>query len=991
MIANRLRAALRLALCAASLSPAGFVCAQEPAAPADTLAALEGQRVAAIRIVTESGAITATNPAALPLQPGQPYSAAAVRACLRWLDHTGNYADLRAEAASVPGGLRVDFIVRSNLYVNEVHVTGLREPPGENLAVASMRLQLGEAFRGVELKAALERLRLALREEGLYEAQLGYELAPHPDTRQMDVTVHVAPGARAHLGAITVGNQSRFSKEELLGRSRLKPDQELTSALLNRATERTRKFLVKKGHLGARVVIHRGDYDPKSNRVPLDFEVIAGPEVHVEVAGAKIPAKDLRRIVPVYEEGSVDADLLQEGRRNLRDYLERLGYFDAQVDYTLTSPLADAKDPKPPVQVITYHVDRGSRRRLEGVSFDGNRYFGSDLLRARLALQPAAFASPGRFSQRLLNDDVSSIRTLYDANGFASVKVQPELLEDYRGKKGELFVRFHIDEGVQTLVGDLKIEGNQALDNENLASVIGSTPGQPYSDFSVSTDRDNILALYYNEGFPEALFSSAVEPLPPEMTKSGAASPRVRLIYRITEGQPVRVSRLLVGGYENTRPGVIGREIEMKAGGPLREGEVVETQRRLYNLGIFSRVSIAPQNPSGTDPDKAMIVLVEEAKRYTIGYGGGFEVQRIGGANPASGVFQASPRGIFEISKANLTGRADTLAFKARASRFQYRTLLSYTAQNYLGNPRLSFQLTGFADKTRDVNTFTSTRYEGSLQLTQRVSLVTTLLYRYTFRKVAVDPNSLHITPQQIPLFSQPTLVSELGATWFRERRDNPADATRGDFNNVDLNVAGKGLGSSANFVRFFAQNSSYHPIGRRVVFARSVRFGWQKPFGSTLAADIPLPERFFAGGGNSLRGFGLNQAGPRDPQTGFPIGGLSMLVFNQELRFPMRLPKLGSKVGGAIFYDAGNVFSSVSRVTLRWAPTSFSVNSGDLAYFSHTIGFGIRYATPIGPVRVDFAYQLNPAQFSFVNSSNVTQTARLPRFQFFFNLGSIF
>jgi len=390
-------------------------------------------------------------------------------------------------------------------------------------------------------------------------------------------------------------------------------------------------------------------------------------------------------------------------------------------------------------------------------------------------------------------------------------------------------------------------------------------------------------------------------------------------------------------------------------------------------------------------------VLVEEAKRYTIAYGFGIEAQRLGStSNPVNGQFRASPRVIFEITKANLTGRADALSFKVRASTLQGRALMSYTVPNYFGRPALSLQFTALVDKSNDINTFTSTRFEGTLQLAQRVSPVTSLLYRYSFRRVLVS--SLRIPSEQVQLFNQPTRVSLFGATWFRERRDNPADATRGDFNNVDFSVAGRPIGSSATFLRFFFQNSSYHPLSRRFFLARSSRFGMERPFSGSSLVNIPLPERFFAGGGTSLRGFGLNQAGPRDGVTGFPVGGLAMLIFNQELRFPMRLPIVGNRLGGALFYDVGNVFTSVRRINLRLTPPS----AGDLNYMSHTIGFGFRYGTPIGPVRVDLAYQLNSPRFfvpggteSCPNGSPIppvtSPCARLPRFQFSFNLGSVF
>jgi outer membrane protein assembly factor BamA len=321
-------------------------------------------------------------------------------------------------------------------------------------------------------------------------------------------------------------------------------------------------------------------------------------------------------------------------------------------------------------------------------------------------------------------------------------------------------------------------------------------------------------------------------------------------------------------------------------------------------------------------------------------------------------------------------------------------------------------QLSALYDKTRDVLTFTSTRSEGSVQLTDRATLATSVLFRYVYRHVQASNLNTTITPEEIPLFSQPTEVSFFSSTWVRDRRDSPVDPTRGSFNTADIDLAAKQIGSSASFLRSTAQNSTYTHIGARLVFARSTRLGIEQPFGGSTPIDISLPERFFAGGGTTLRGFGLNQAGPRDPGTGFPVGGQAMLIFNQQLQFPMRLPWIGNRAGGAIFYDAGNIFSSWGQVSLRTAPALpvFSASSpnicvanctNELSYFSHTLGFELRYHTPIGPVSIDLAYQLNPARFLIPSGNTSTCTnsssascltlSRLPAFQFFVNLGSTF
>ncbi|MGH9682555.1 MAG: POTRA domain-containing protein [Candidatus Acidiferrales bacterium] len=972
-------------------------------------ASVEGRRIVEIRVVDDSGKALPRMPA-LALQAGNPFDYAKERESLRTLYATGDYADIRVTAANESAGLGVDFVVRRNYYNNVIRIDGLKPPPTEAAALAAMRLGLGEAFRESVLREAIGRLEDALHADGFYQAKVTRSLMPHEDTRQMDIIVKVDTGPRARVGSITFKNQSPYSDSELLRRSKLRAGNGLTSARLSRASQRLKKYLVDQGYLGAGVLIEPGAYDAQSNLVALAFRVTTGSRVRVEVSGAHLSKSRLRRLLPIYAEGTVDDDLLQEGRRNVRAFFQREGYFEAAVQ------VASREDAARSERVISYEITRGDRFRLDGVSFSGNKYFGTNLLNARLQLQPASFASRGRFSQQLVKADADSIRGLYESNGFRGVQVTSAVQDDYHGKKNNLFVSFDIVEGPQTRVASLKLKGNRAISTDTILAVVGSSPGQPYSEAGVASDRNNILAMYYNEGFPGARFLEDAVP--------GAAPNTIDLTYQIAEGEQIDVAKVLLTGYQYTRPGIIARQVQIRPGGPMREGDVVETQRRLYNLGVFNRVQIAPQNPNGTDPEKTMVVDATEGNRYTIGYGAGFEVQTIGATcsppptnqppsktpvppcNPNATQLASSPRGIFEISRANMFGRAQTLSFKGRVSTLEYRAVTSYTADNFLNNRSLSLQLTGYAEKTQDINTFTSTRLEGSLQLVESLTPSSSLLYRYFYRRVEASNLNDTINFDQIPLLSQPTLVSGFGLTYARDRRDNAADAKRGTFNTVDFSDAVQSLGSSASFLRGSFQNSSFHPFGRDFVFARSTRFGIEQTLGKTISGIptqctpstgatstsvpfIPLPERFFAGGGTSLRGFSLNQAGPRDPCTGFPVGGLAMLVFNQELRFPTRFSIAGGRLGGTIFYDGGNVYRDVSHISFAWKPPSPT----NLSYFSHTIGIGIRYPTPVGPVRLDFGYQLNPAQYQVVTNTttNATELLRLPRFQFFFNIGPVF
>src|ERR1700687_891686 len=1032
-------------------TPAGQVSAATPQNAGNT-----AQPVVAVRIVTEDGRVLSEAPTGLPISIGKPLDREQVAESIRALYRTGDYADVRAISTPVDGGVRIDFVVREQLFFNQVIIHGLVSPPTEASAIAAVQLALGEPYQPEAVNEGLERLRELLREEGLYAAQVSAQTVPHPENHQMDVIIDIRPGPRARIKEIQLKNGTEYRDAEILSRSKLKAGREITSARVQRGAARVRNFLVKKGYLNARAVARRGAYDAKSNTIPLELEVTEGPRIRIAVTGAKLSSGVLKKLVPVYQEGAVDPDLLEEGKRNIRERLERDGYFDAEVEYaTSTIEVTLKNGHKGTEEVITYRVERGDRHTLLRIEINGNHYFDTDLLRNRLTIYPKAFAARPRFSRRLLESDRESIRNLYLANGFLEATVDAQALDNYNGKEGDLVVRFVIQEGKQTRVASLSIEGNHAFKEDELLNVIASTPGQPYSEFNVATDRDNILAMYFNEGFPQARFTATAEKVNAEANKARAGAANgtqavtansaqkagktdrtkdsqayqggfMRLVYRIEEGPQTRVRRILLTGYEHTRPGVIRREIRVKPEAPLREGEVVESQRRLYNLGVFNRVTIQPQNPNGTDTNKDIVVLVEEAKRYTLAYGGGFEVQRLAStSNPAGSQVQAAVRGILEISKLNLTGRGDSLSLKLRGSTIEDRALLAYNHPNTFSDPHLSLQVTAYTEKTQDINTFTETRYEGSVQINDQVTPRTSLLYHYTFRKVLVSNLNNHISLEEIPLFNAPTLVSQFGAGWVRDARDNPADATKGNFNSADFSIADTGIGSSASFLRFYFQNSTYHPIKRRYSFARSIRIGILQPYRDTVSLSfppsttpplprvIPLPERFFAGGGTSLRGFALNQAGPRD-SLGFPVGGQALLILNQEFRFPMRLPFIGTALSGALFYYGENVYSRLSRVTLRPYSPKPILNpanppqcvfncTNELNYFSHTVGMGFRYSTPVGPIRIDLGYQINRPQFVTPICPNGValvdcqtgrfgfRATRLPGFQIFFNLGSTF
>jgi len=308
-------------------------------------------------------------------------------------------------------------------------------------------------------------------------------------------------------------------------------------------------------------------------------------------------------------------------------------------------------------------------------------------------------------------------------------------------------------------------------------------------------------------------------------------------------------------------------------------------------------------------------------------------------------------------------------------------------------NPNLSLTYSTLFDSSHDVRTFAARRWEGSIQLARRLSRASTLQARVSYRKVTVG--SLIINQGLLPLLSQPDRVGLFALSYIQDRRDNSVDTHRGIYNTIDAGVSLPQFGSASSFTRVLLRNSTYHPIGREWVLARTLQFGYQQRLAGLT--QIPLAERFFAGGASSQRAFPDNQAGPRDVDSGFPLGGSAMLLHSTELRFPL----IGDNIGGVFFHDMGNVYSSIRNVSFR--PGQRFVNGArdlqDFDYMVHSVGFGIRYRTPIGPVRVDLSYSPDSPRFHglqgtieqlYANQGTPTDQ-RISTFQFHFSLGQTF
>ena len=937
----------------------------------------------------------------LPLHAGTALTSVDVHQALQRLFETGRFADVAidAEAAteSSSGAVVLRISTTPSYFVGGVSIDGVNDPPNRSQLLTASKLELGTPFAESQAAQAVENMQERLRANGLYRATLRYQVERNPSTEEASIHFDLTTGGRARFDGVMLGGTFQRSPAAIIRSTRWRRGfgpilfpgwREVTENRIETGLDRLRRDFQGNDRLQVRVTLDKLDYHDKTNTVTPTLVIDSGPVIEVRTLGANVSRGKLRQLIPIYQERTVDRSLLQEGSRNLANYFQSQGFFDVAVDFNQITPQAG-------VQEIDYTILRNARHKLAGIEIQGNKFFDIGTIRERLTIREAGVLRYryGRYSSKMRDDDRDAIRDLYRANGFRDVQVTADTLDDYRGRKDEIGVRFQIQEGAQSFVNQLAIEGASDEDTNYLRGVLRSAAGQSFSETDLAADRDTILGFYFNNGYPDASFDWSQTPSPEPN--------RVDLRYIIQPGERRFVRDVLVRGIQTTRPNVVLSRIPIRPGDAISQSRIAETQQKLYDLGIFSKVQTALQNPDGREESKYVLFQLDEANKYSFNAGVGAELARIGGGvttfDAPAGTTGFSPRISAGISRLNFAGIGHTLGLQARASTLQQRAVVSYQAPQFTGSENLTLTVSALFDTSKDVRTFAARRWEGSVQLAQRLSRANSLQYRFSYRRVTIDEGSLAISPELVPLLSQPVRVGLASMSFVEDRRDNPTDTHRGIYNSVDAGIALPQFGSETDYARLVFRNSTYHPLSRDVVIARTLQFGYIQRLGGV--PEIPLGERFFAGGSSSHRGFPDNQAGPRDPETGFPLGGNAMLFHSTELRFPL----IGENVGGVLFHDMGNVYSSIDQVSFRYRQGPYQ----EFNYMVQAVGFGIRYRTPVGPIRVDLSYSPNSPRFVGFsgtrdellacgpNSPKVPPCVGVPQrintFQFHFSLGQTF
>lgn len=920
----------------------------------------------------------------LPFHAGSVFHERQLREAIQSLFSTGRFSDVAVDAESVRGGVALKFITKRAYFVGHVAVYGVKSPPSNGEVASALKLRLGFPFENRDEDAAVASLNDVLKRNGFYRPEIAVEVHFEPDTETANLVFDVKTGDRAHFArpAIKGVPQSEISHviettrwKRLYGLLGWEP---VTQQRVREGLENIEKYYQKRNRFESNVTLTALKYRPQTNRVQPIVEVHPGPRIAVRTTGFRIGTTTLEQLVPVFQEHSIAPDLLAEGRQNIEQYLEAKGYLEAKAGYSVV----DGDEAR---RIVTYRITRGPKHRFVHLAIAGNHYFTPQTIWQRLSIQPAEFPRYpyGKFSAAYLRHDTEAIASLFRANGFRDVKVTARVRDDYGGVKNHIGVLIRIRQGTQWLVSKLAIQGARPGDLPVLREIVASDPGQPFSDESVAEDRDRLLNFYYNRGYLNATFAYYV---------SSAGEPaRVNLRYALDVGTQKTVRSVLVSGLGTTKPSVVYHRIELKQGQPLSLAEQTDSQRRLYDLGVFARVNTAIQNPDGNESEKNVLYDIDEAHHYALDFGVGAQIARIGGSvtsldNPA-GTTGFAPRISVGLSRLNFLGLAQTIGVQTSLSTIEQRAAVTYFIPQFVYNDNLNLTGTVLVENSNDIRTFTAHRREASVQLGQTISRALTLQYRLVFRRVTLG--NLKINNLLVPLLAQPETVGMGEFSVIDDKRDNPADAHSGSYTTLDLSYAPGGLGSQTQFGRLLARNSSYYPIGRDFVLARSTQFGVIARTGGR--SSIPLAERIYSGGSSSIRAFPDFQAGPRDLTTGFPVGGDALFINNIEFRFPL----YGDNLQGVLFQDAGNVYSSIADFSFRFRQR----NLQDFNYMVQDLGFGIRYRTPVGPIRADFSFSPDAPRFfglkgslqDYLNGTAVATVQKINAFQFHISLGQAF
>ena len=874
----------------------------------------------------------------IAIRVGQPLSLRDVQDSIKTLFSTGNFRDVRVDETPSGAGVAVTFNLALNYRVGKIAFDGLKNADkiraGKELAIHE-----GDVLSLSAVDHSAVAVQEMLNRAGYLEATVDPATDYFRDRNMAEVKMYVTPGPKAKIGHITFEGSTAPFDPQLLAKQ-MKRGVGSTFVINDARTdaERMQRYLVRRDYRKADIRFLGDTYDKTTHQVNLRYSASVGPKVRVEVAG--VPRSAVRRLIPFGRNQEYSEDVIDRAANDIVKAYQQIGYYNATVD---TEEKLEGD-----TWISTFNVHPGERYTLTGVTFTGaekvpaktlnelvstTAHGGFKNLVARLLHRPTA---PTRAD---LSGDRDAIESYYRLNGFSEAKVATPVVN--AKADGTMTVDFPITEGPQTMVTDVHIEGLEKIAAKNLPNML-VRPGTPLNPASERADIVALQTFYGERGYAEIQVSPRVE-ISPDKTAA-------HVTYVVAEGPKISVGEVVVRGNTYTRPSVVLRKSELDKGDPFSYTNIFEAQRNLYRLGIFQRVDVQPEQAGTSVASRNVVISVEEGKDVTVS--GSLGVTKQSGQ-------KLSPRVSASIAHRDLFGTGRYLGLEIVRARNDREAFLTYR-EPFIFNFDVPVQLTVFQtdDATREE---THIQQRGTFIEASKISRYQTrwsVRYEYKISRCTEGKVCAEAEEAIIPDLDRSLLnikISSISPTFFWDHRDDAIDPHHGFFTSASVEYAFRALSAEANFMKEFAQGAWYVGFTPRTTLVLSGRAGLIQPYGHTV---VPLSERFTAGGDTSHRAFPLDLLGttcndPKEPascrptllvvgdnkDTVAPIGGNGLLLLNAEYRFP-----IFASVAGAVFSDVGNVYRD-------------GIHFDDLRY---GVGTGVRYLSPVGPIRFDVGYNLN-------------------------------
>ena len=712
------------------------------------------------------------------------------------------------------------------------------------------------------------------------------------------------------VGSVAFTDGTIFSEEQALGRLGLETGKTYDFFKLRGRMDRLRKEYAGRGYLEANLRLNR---EVRDGTVDVAVTADAGPAVELQFEGAAVSPGTRQRVRRIWSEGSFDAQRAADAAAAIREPLVKEGYYQSSARYEIEEEQSRKR--------VRFRIDPGVRFRDLALAFEGASAINASELEVRLSaagLKLALCTNPQAVTDFLTR--------YYQRRGFLQVSVEPPRLElDPAARTARAVVS--IQEGPEFRFGEVSFAGNEAMDAARLRGLAALTAGESYRPERLRDAVDRLDRLYRENGYNDAVVRYRII--------RDAASRSANIAFEIDEKRRAVVREVAVEGNSRTSAGFVIRQVGFAPGDPLDVEKIGRARKNLYDAAVYSFVDFVPEEIAGSaggDPGVKPIrlrVIVKEIQPFRVRYGGFFDTER-------------GPGFIGDVADRNLLGKAATLGLRVRYDA-DLKEGRAYFSQPFIRALPLRSNATLFA-RREAANSFITDRVGFSLQQEKQLRNHFLLDYGYryerthTFDKV---PDPLLPSDLKVPL-------ARLRASLTRDTRDDILDATTGSFTSQAIEYAPRRLGSDLRFMKYFGQYFHYLPLrpgretekGRerpRWVYAGAARVGLAKGFDGQ---EIIPAERFFAGGGTTLRGFKQNHAGALD-RNGNPLGGEAMFVVNNEVRLP-----LVSIFDGVGFFDLGNVYSKLGDFN----PLSIRKSAG----------VGLRVRTRFVLLRLDYGIKLD-------------------------------